>query len=56
MNWVYISDEVAADADYFVTAARPNTDATMAQTSLAAAHNGGGRNITVTTNGSESGI
>ena len=56
MNWVYISDEVAADADYFVTAARPNTDATMAQTSLAAGHNGGGRNVTVTTNGSESGI
>ena len=56
MNWVYISDEVAADTDYFVTAARPNTDATMAQTSLAAGHNGGGRNVTVTTNGSESGI
>ena len=56
MNWVYISDEVVADADYFVTAARPNTDATMANTSLAAGHNGGGRNITVTTTGSESGI
>jgi len=56
MNWVRISDEVTADADYFVTAARPNTSATMAQTSLAAAHNGGGRNVTVTTNGSESGI
>ena len=56
MNWVRISDEVTADADYFVTAARPNTSATMAQTTLAAAHNGGGRNVTVTTNGSESGI
>ena len=56
MNWVRVSDEVAADPDYFVTAARPNTSATMAQTSLAAAHNGGGRNVTVTTNGSESGI
>ena len=56
MNWVRISDEVTADADYFVTAARPNTSATMAQTPLAAAHNGGGRNVTVTTNGSESGI
>ncbi len=55
-NWVYISDEVAADANYFVTAARPNTDATMAATSLASTHNGGGRNVTVTTNGSESGI
>ena len=55
-NWVRISDEVTADPDYFVTAARPNTSATMAQTSLAAAHNGGGRNVTVTTNGSESGI
>ncbi len=56
MNWVRVSDEVTADADYFVTAARPNTSATMAQTSLAAAHNGGGRNVTDTTNGSESGI
>ena len=56
MNWVRVSDEVAADPDYFVTAASPNTSATMAQTSLAAAHNGGGRNVTVTTNGSESGI
>ena len=56
MNWVYVSDEVTADADYFVTAARPNTDATMANTSLATTHNGGGRNVTVTTNGSESGI
>jgi len=55
-NWVYISDEVTADANYFVTAARPNTDATMAATSLASTHNGGGRNVTVTTNGSESGI
>ena len=56
MNWVRVSDEVAADANYFVTAARPNTDATMAATSLASTHNGGGRNVTVTTNGSESGI
>ena len=55
MNWVYISDEVAADTDYFVTAARPNTSATMAQTTLAAAHNGGGRNVTVTTTGSGDG-
>ena len=55
MNWVRVSDEVAADPDYFVTAARPNTSATMAQTSLAAAHNGGGRNVTVTTTGSSDG-
>ena len=54
-NWVRISDEVTADPDYFVTAARPNTSATMAQTSLAAAHNGGGRNVTVTTTGSGDG-
>ena len=33
-NWVRVSDAVTADADYFVTAARPNTSATMAQTSL----------------------
>ena len=52
MNWVRVSDEVTADPDYFVTAARPNTSATMAQTTLAAAHNGGGRNVTVTTTGS----
>ena len=55
MNWVYISDEVAADPDYFVTAARPNTSATMAQTSLSSDHNGGGRNVTVTTTGSSDG-
>ena len=55
MNWVRVSDEVAADTDYFVTAARPNTSATMAQTSLAAAHNGGGRNVDVTTTGSSDG-
>jgi len=55
MNWVRVSDEVAADDNYFVTAARPNTSATMAQTSLAAAHNGGGRNVDVTTTGSSDG-
>ena len=51
-NWVRVSDTVTADADYFVTAARPNTSATMAQTSLSSDHNGGGRNVTVTTTGS----
>ena len=51
-NWVRVSDTVTADTDYFVTAARPNTSATMAQTSLASDHNGGGRNVTVTTTGS----
>ena len=51
-NWVYISDEVAADVNYFVVAARPNTSATMAATTLASTHNGGGRNVTVTTAGS----
>ena len=56
MNWVRVSDEVTADPDYFVTAARPNTDATMAATTFASTHNGGGRNVTVTTTGSESGI
>ena len=48
-NWVRVSDAVTADPDYFVTAARPNTSATMAQTSLSSNHNGGGRNVTVTT-------
>lgn len=43
-----ISDEVAADADRLVTAARPNTGATMANTTFAS---GAARNVTVTTAG-----
>ena len=43
-----ISDTNAADADRLVTAARPNTAATMAQTTHA---NGTDRNVTVTTTG-----
>lgn len=43
-----ISDEVAADADRLVTAARPNTSATMANTTFAS---GAARNVTVTTAG-----
>ena len=31
----FISDEVAADADFIVEAARPNTAATLANTSFA---------------------
>ena len=54
-NWIRVSDAVTADPDYFVTAARPNTSATMAQTSLSSDHNGGGRNVTVTTTGSSDG-
>ena len=43
-----ISDEVAADADRLVTAARPNTSATMANTTFAG---GAARNVTVSTAG-----
>jgi len=43
-----ISDENAADADRLVTAARPNTSATMANTTFAG---GAARNVTVSTAG-----
>jgi len=45
---VTINDENAADADRLVTAARPDTSATMAATTHAG---GAGRNVTVTTTG-----
>ena len=43
-----ISDEVAADDDFIVTAARPDTTATLANTSFAS---GGARKLSVTTTG-----
>jgi|TARA_R100001015_G_C4620618_1_gene177609 hypothetical protein len=43
-----VNDENAADADRLVTAARPDTSATMAQTTHAG---GAARNVTVTTTG-----
>ena len=43
-----ISDENAASANRLVTAARPNTSATMANTTFAG---GAARNVTVTTAG-----
>jgi hypothetical protein len=43
-----ISDEVAADDDFIVTAARPNTSATLANTAFAS---GGARLLGVTTTG-----
>jgi len=45
---VFITDENAADPDRLVTAARPNTSATMAATTFLG---GGARNVTVTTAG-----
>jgi len=45
---VFISDENASDDDRLVTAARPDTSATMANTTFAG---GGARNVTVTTTG-----
>lgn len=44
----FISDEVAADDDFIVTAARPDTTATLANASFAS---GGARILTVTTAG-----
>ncbi len=44
----FISDENASDPDRLVTAARPDTSATMAETTFAG---GGARNVTVTTSG-----
>ena len=44
----FISDENASDDDRLVTAARPNTSATMANTTFAG---GGARNVIVTTTG-----
>ena len=45
----FIADENAADPDRLVTAARPNTSATMAATTFVGG--GGARNVTVTTTG-----
>lgn len=45
---ITISDEVVADADWIVTAARPNTTATLANSSFAS---GGARLLSVTTAG-----
>ena len=44
----FISDEVAADDDFIVTASRPNTSATIANSSFAS---GGARILAVTTTG-----
>jgi len=51
-----ISDEIAISANYWVTVARPTTTCTLAATELASTHNGGARNISVTTLGDESTI
>jgi hypothetical protein len=44
----FIADENVADPDRLVVAARPNTSATMAETTFLG---GGARNVTVTTTG-----
>jgi len=46
-----IMDETAASTTYFAAAGRPNTSFTMAATTFAASHNGGGAVITATTAG-----
>ena len=51
-----ISDEVAISANYWVTVARPTAACTLAATELASTHNGGARNISITTLANESTI
>jgi hypothetical protein len=51
VNVKTLMDEVASSNTYFATAARPNTSFTMAATTFAAGHNGGGAVITATTAG-----
>ena len=50
-----IMDETASSTTYFAAAQQPNTSFTMAQTSFASTHNGGGAVITATTAGSSDG-
>ncbi len=52
VNVKTIMDETASSTTYFATAARPNTSFTMANTTFASSHNGGGAVITATTAGS----
>ena len=51
-----VSDEIAISANYWVTVARPTDTCTLAATELASTHNGGARNISVTTLGDDSTI
>ena len=51
-----VSDEIAISANYWVTVARPTAACTLAATELASTHNGGARNISVTTLADESSI
>jgi len=51
VNVKTIMDETASSTTYFATAARPDTSFTMANTSFASTHNGGGAVITATTAG-----
>ena len=50
-----IMDETASSTTYFAAAQQPNTSFTMAQTSFASTHNGGGAVITATTAGGSDG-
>ena len=52
VNVKTIMDETASSTTYFAAAQQPNTSFTMAQTSFASTHNGGGAVITATTAGS----
>ena len=50
-DWVLVEDQVAASNTYFAAAAQPNLAFTMANTTLAATHNGGVVNVTITMTG-----
>ena len=52
-DWVLVEDQVAASNTYFAAAAQPNLAFTMAATTLAAAHNGGVVNVTITMAGND---
>ena len=50
-DWVLVEDQTPASNTYFAAAAQPNLAFTMAATTLAAAHNGGVVNVTITMTG-----
>ena len=52
-DWVLVEDQVAASNTYFAAAAQPNLAFTMANTTLAATHNGGVVNVTITMAGND---
>jgi hypothetical protein len=50
-DWVLVEDQTPVSNTYFAVAAQPNLAFTMANTTLAATHNGGVVNVTITMTG-----